>query len=60
MKEATSTGCAMTALMALTGKTHTELAPLLTIEKESVPKTGLTGFAEYKAAWITHTRNNKQ
>ena len=56
MKEATSTGCAMTALMALTGKTHTELAPLLTIEKESVPKTDLSGFDEYKADWIMHTK----
>lgn len=56
MKEATAAGCAMTALMALTGKTYTELAPLLTIEKESVPKTDISGLAEYKSVWIEHTQ----
>ncbi len=56
MKEATAAGCAMTALMAITCKTHTELAPFLTIENESVGKTNITGFNDYKAEWLAHTQ----
>jgi sugar (pentulose or hexulose) kinase len=58
MKEATAAGCAMTALMALTGKTYADLAPLIAIEHTQIQKIDVRGFEEYRSLWMTHAQGN--
>ena len=53
MKEATATGCAMSALMALTGKSCTELGDFIKIEHVPIKKTEINDYEAYKAAWLT-------
>lgn len=54
MKEATATGCAMSALMALTGKTHTEVSGLIGIDRTPVLPVDIYGYEDYKAEWLKH------
>jgi len=53
MKEATATGCAMSALMALTGKSCTELGDFIKIDHVPIKKTEINDYKAYKAAWLT-------
>jgi len=60
MKEATAAGCAMSALMALTGRTHRELGSLVTVDRVPVEKIDIRGFEEYRAAWLACTDTGRQ
>ncbi len=56
MKEATAFGAAMTAVMAYTGKTHTDLAGTINIEYTSVPPDSFPGYGQYRDKWLAAAR----
>jgi sugar (pentulose or hexulose) kinase len=53
--EATAYGAAMTAKMALTGKTLGDLAKDFEIDYQEVPKTNIPEQAPYREAWLSYT-----
>ena len=56
MKEATAAGCAMSALMALSGKTGMELGKFVNIEHTPVQGVNVTGYEAYKSMWLKLVR----
>jgi L-fuculokinase len=58
MKEATASGCAMSALMAVTGKKCEELGHLAGIEYHQVAGATVYGYEAYKADWLMLMENS--
>jgi len=56
MKEATAAGCALSALIALTGRTLAQTAGFIPIERTRVEKAAVRGFKAYKEAWLAHAQ----
>jgi hypothetical protein len=52
MNEATSTGAAMTAVMACTGKSHRDIAGALSIEYSAVETAAFPEHREYTEKWL--------
>lgn len=52
MKEATATGCAMSALMAITGKKLEDFASRIKIERTPITRMNVSGYDAYKEAWL--------
>jgi sugar (pentulose or hexulose) kinase len=53
--EATALGAAMTAKMALTGKSLADLANDFEVEYKEVAKSEIPELFPYRTAWLTHT-----
>ena len=58
--EATAFGAAMTAKMALTGKSLSDLAADFEIEYREVEKCDFQELAAYRAAWLAKAENNEK
>jgi L-fuculokinase len=52
MKEATATGCAMSALIALSGKSYSEFGQFVKIEHTPVYGSAVSGYEAYKSMWL--------
>ncbi|MDR1898719.1 MAG: carbohydrate kinase [Treponema sp.] len=52
MNEATSTGAAMTAVMAYTGKSHNDIADTLSIEYSAVEAAAFPNHTHYTEKWL--------
>lgn len=52
ISEATATGSAMCALMALTGKKLQELSDYISINRTKIEPEALSGYEAYKQAWL--------
>jgi hypothetical protein len=59
MNEATSTGAAMTAVMACTGKSHRDIADTLSIEYSAVEAVSFPNHGQYTEKWLAAANHNK-